>query len=141
MPWRAEAVLAPSQAFAEYLAAQAAATESESEAEALGGAAAFTAIRPYDRREPSGCCRTCCGGRHDHQDAARQPRDATLGAIGPRDRRRRRQGDREADRGGRAGRPGRTRPGDGRGDDLGTDARPRAAVAQFFGGGDTGQLR
>ncbi|MGZ4618501.1 MAG: hypothetical protein ACXV3F_07195 [Frankiaceae bacterium] len=43
--------LAPSQTFAEYLAAQAAATESESEAEALGGAAAFAAISPYDRRE------------------------------------------------------------------------------------------
>jgi hypothetical protein len=43
--------LSPSQTFAEYLAAQAAATESEAEAEALGGAAAFTAITPYDRRE------------------------------------------------------------------------------------------
>jgi hypothetical protein len=43
--------LAPSQTFAEYLAAQAAATESEAEAEALGGAAAFAAISPYDRRE------------------------------------------------------------------------------------------
>ncbi|HVQ91885.1 MAG TPA: hypothetical protein VMU51_12700 [Mycobacteriales bacterium] len=43
--------LAPSQSFAEYLAAQAAATESEAEAEALGGAAAFAAINPDDRRE------------------------------------------------------------------------------------------
>ena len=43
--------LAPSQTFAEYLAAQAAATESEAEAEALGGAAAFAAINPDDRRE------------------------------------------------------------------------------------------
>jgi hypothetical protein len=47
----AAAPMAPSQAFAEYLAAQAAATESESEAEALGGAAAFAAITPSDRRE------------------------------------------------------------------------------------------
>jgi hypothetical protein len=47
----AAAPLASSQTFAEYLAAQAAATESESEAEALGGAAAFAAISPYDRRE------------------------------------------------------------------------------------------
>ena len=47
----AAAPLAPSQTFAEYLAAQAAATESESEAEALGGAAAFAAINPDDRRE------------------------------------------------------------------------------------------
>lgn len=43
--------LAPSQTFAEYLAGQAAATESESEAEALGGAAAYAAINPGDRRE------------------------------------------------------------------------------------------
>jgi hypothetical protein len=43
--------LTPSQTFAEYLAAQAAATESEAEAEALGGAAAFAAISPDDRRE------------------------------------------------------------------------------------------
>jgi hypothetical protein len=43
--------LAPSQTFAEYLAAQAAATESEAEAEALGGAAAYAAISPDDRRE------------------------------------------------------------------------------------------
>jgi len=47
----ATAPLAPSQTFAEYLAAQAAATESESEAEALGGAAAYAAISPDDRRE------------------------------------------------------------------------------------------
>ncbi|WUJ70478.1 hypothetical protein OG809_35945 [Kribbella soli] len=47
----AAAPLAPSQAFAEYLAAQAAATESESEAEALGGAAAYSAIDPQDRRD------------------------------------------------------------------------------------------
>jgi hypothetical protein len=47
----AAAPLAPSQTFAEYLAAQAAATESESEAEALGGAAALAAINPGDRRE------------------------------------------------------------------------------------------
>ena len=47
----ATAPLGPSQTFAEYLAAQAAATESEAEAEALGGAAAFTAISPGDRRE------------------------------------------------------------------------------------------
>ncbi len=47
----AAAPLAPSQTFAEYLAAQAAATESEAEAEALGGAAAFAAINPDDRRE------------------------------------------------------------------------------------------
>ena len=47
----AAAPLAPSQTFAEYLAAQAAATESESEAEALGGAAAYAAINPDDRRE------------------------------------------------------------------------------------------
>jgi hypothetical protein len=47
----AAAPLAPSQTFAEYLAAQAAATESEAEAEALGGAAAFAAISPDDRRE------------------------------------------------------------------------------------------
>jgi hypothetical protein len=47
----AVAPLAPSQTFAEYLAAQAAATESESEAEALGGAAAYAAISPDDRRE------------------------------------------------------------------------------------------
>ncbi len=43
--------LAPTQTFAEYLAAQAAATESEAEAEALGGAAAFAAINPDDRRD------------------------------------------------------------------------------------------
>ena len=48
--WRRQP-LAPSQVFAEYLAAQAAATESESEAEALSGAAAFAAINPDDRRE------------------------------------------------------------------------------------------
>jgi hypothetical protein len=47
----AMAPLAPSQTFAEYLAAQAAATESEAEAEALGGAAAYAAINPEDRRE------------------------------------------------------------------------------------------
>ena len=47
----ATAPLAPSQTFAEYLAAQAAATESESEAEALGGAAAYAAISQDDRRE------------------------------------------------------------------------------------------
>ncbi|TCM48767.1 hypothetical protein [Kribbella sp. VKM Ac-2568] len=43
--------LVASQTFAEYLAGQAAATESESEAEALGGAAAYAAINPGDRRE------------------------------------------------------------------------------------------
>ncbi|TCC31003.1 hypothetical protein [Kribbella speibonae] len=43
--------LAPSQAFGEYLAAQAAATESEAEAEALGGAAAYAGINADDRRE------------------------------------------------------------------------------------------
>ncbi|MFG2106476.1 hypothetical protein [Micromonospora chersina] len=47
----ASAPLAPSQTFAEYLAAQASATESEAEAEALGGAAAYAAINPGDRRE------------------------------------------------------------------------------------------
>ena len=43
--------LAPAQTAAEYLAAQAAATESEAEAESLGGAAAFAAINPDDRRD------------------------------------------------------------------------------------------
>lgn len=47
----ASAPLAPSQAFAEYLAAQAAATESEAEAEALGGAAAYAGINAQDRGE------------------------------------------------------------------------------------------
>ncbi|MGW6199984.1 hypothetical protein ACWF0M_27840 [Kribbella sp. NPDC055110] len=47
----ASAPLAPSQAFGEYLAAQAAATESEAEAEALGGAAAYAGINAQDRRE------------------------------------------------------------------------------------------
>jgi hypothetical protein len=50
----ATAPLSGGQALGEYLAAQAAASESETEAEALAGVAAFNSLSPRDRRELEG---------------------------------------------------------------------------------------